>query len=94
MYTIAFVLCVSKGKCRRAEEIEEGDRNREMLKRKIQKRKRGRDNNAVLQSWFVGSWRVRNTKGRWSRCELNLPTPCDRITQNNTPFLSNEGHFQ
>ena len=37
----------NRGKCRRAEEIEGRDRNREMLKRKMQKRKRGRDNNAV-----------------------------------------------
>lgn len=82
-----------QGKCRRAEEIEERDRNRDTLKRKMQKGKGGRDNNAALQSWFVASWRVRNIKRKWSRCTLSLPTPCDRVTQNNTLFLSNEGHL-
>jgi len=73
-YIQKHLLYMCRGKCRREEEIEEGDRNRERerereretLGRKIQKRKKiGRHNNGALQSQFVCSWPVRNLKGRW-----------------------------
>lgn len=60
-----------KGKCRRAEEIEEGDRNRER-ERDVErentetKEKKGRHYNAALQSRFLCSWPERNLKWRWS----------------------------
>ena len=58
-----------KGKCGRAEEIEEGDRYRDR-KRDVEneytetekKRRRGRHYNEALQNQFLCSWSVRNLK--------------------------------